>query len=154
MLIMFQFLTYKMVTQLPILQQVIKLTFMFYTHKTKIQKVLQKLYHSYKVQLPVLVTQSYQTLQPHKLQPARLLHPWISPGEKTGVDCLSLLLKYSYPIIKMNSLISPNSPQSFYKSQQRQGLRKPLVINKRNTQADPFPVLFISLVLFFSYFLV
>ena len=31
------------------------------------------------------------SLPPHGLQPARLLHPWDSPGKNTGVDCHSLL---------------------------------------------------------------
>ena len=30
-------------------------------------------------------------LQPRALQPARLLCPWDSPGENTGVGCQSLL---------------------------------------------------------------
>jgi len=29
--------------------------------------------------------------QPHKLQPARLLHPWDFPGKSTGVGCHCLL---------------------------------------------------------------
>ena len=31
------------------------------------------------------------SLRPHELQPARLLHPWDSPSKNTGVDCHSLL---------------------------------------------------------------
>ena len=31
------------------------------------------------------------SLQSHRLQPARLLCPWDSPGKNTGVDCQSLL---------------------------------------------------------------
>ena len=31
------------------------------------------------------------SLQPHGLQPARLLHPWDFPGKNTGVGCHSLL---------------------------------------------------------------
>ena len=31
------------------------------------------------------------SLQPHGLQPARLLCPWNSPGKNTGVGCQSLL---------------------------------------------------------------
>ena len=31
------------------------------------------------------------SLRPHKLWPVRLLYPWDSPGENTGVDCRSLL---------------------------------------------------------------
>ena len=34
------------------------------------------------------------SLQPHGLQPARLLCPWNSPGKKTGVGCHSLLQVY------------------------------------------------------------
>ena len=33
------------------------------------------------------VAQSCPTLQPHGLQPTRLLHPWDFPGKSTGVDC-------------------------------------------------------------------
>ena len=32
------------------------------------------------------------SLQPHGLQPTRLLHPWDSPGKSTGVGCHCLLL--------------------------------------------------------------
>ena len=31
------------------------------------------------------------SLQPHRLQPSRLLCPWNSPGQNTGVGCHSLL---------------------------------------------------------------
>ena len=31
------------------------------------------------------------SLQPHRLKPARVLHPWDSPGKKPGVGCHSLL---------------------------------------------------------------
>ena len=41
--------------------------------------------------MKVLVTQSWQTLQPHGLQPIRLLCPWISPGQNTGVGSHFLL---------------------------------------------------------------
>ena len=37
------------------------------------------------------MAQSCLTLQPHRLQPTRLLHPWDSPGKNTGEDCRSLL---------------------------------------------------------------
>ena len=36
--------------------------------------------------------QSFPTLQPHGLQPTRLLCPWDSPGKNTGVGCQFLLL--------------------------------------------------------------
>ena len=35
--------------------------------------------------------QSCLTLQPHRLQPTRLPHPWDSPGKNTGVGCHFLL---------------------------------------------------------------
>ena len=35
--------------------------------------------------------QSCPTLQPHRGQPTRLLHPWDSPGKNTGVGCHFLL---------------------------------------------------------------
>ena len=38
-----------------------------------------------------LVAQLCLTLRPHGLQPARLLCPWNSPGENTGVGCHALL---------------------------------------------------------------
>ena len=37
------------------------------------------------------------SLQPHGLQPARLLCPWNSPGKNTGVDCHFLLQGSSQP---------------------------------------------------------
>ena len=39
----------------------------------------------------VLAIQSYPTLRPHGLQPARLLCPWNSPGKSTGMGGRSLL---------------------------------------------------------------
>ena len=39
----------------------------------------------------MLVALSCQTLQPHRLLPARLLCPWDFPGKNTGVGCHSLL---------------------------------------------------------------
>ena len=45
----------------------------------------------------VLVAQLCPTLlQPHGLQPARLLCPWDSPGKNTGVGCHSLLPSRGY----------------------------------------------------------
>ena len=37
-----------------------------------------------------LVSKCLTLLQPHELQPARLLCPWDSPGKNTGVGCHSL----------------------------------------------------------------
>ena len=42
-------------------------------------------------QLAAKSLQSCPTLQPHRWQPARLPHPWDSPGENTGVGCYFLL---------------------------------------------------------------
>ena len=42
------------------------------------------------------VAQSSPTLQPHGLQPTRLLRPWDFPGKSTGVGCHCLLLRYVY----------------------------------------------------------
>ena len=39
----------------------------------------------------VIVAQSCLTVQPHGLQPTRLLCPWNSPGGNTGVGCHALL---------------------------------------------------------------
>ena len=42
--------------------------------------------------------QSCPTLRPHRRQPARLPHPWDSPGKNTGVGCHFLL-----PCMKVKS---------------------------------------------------
>ena len=42
-------------------------------------------------EVKLLVTQSCLTLQPHGLWPARLLCPWNSSGNNTGMVCHSLL---------------------------------------------------------------
>ena len=53
--------------------------------------------------------QSCPTLQPHGLQPTRLLSPWDFPGKNTGVDCHFLLLEnLPNPGIKLMSLASPS----------------------------------------------
>ena len=41
------------------------------------------------------------SLRPLGLQPARLLHPWDSPGKNTGVDC-HLLLQEIFPTQELN----------------------------------------------------
>ena len=43
------------------------------------------------MKVKMFVTESCPTLRPHGLQPARLLSPWNSPGENTGVGCHALL---------------------------------------------------------------
>ena len=46
----------------------------------------------WKVKVESEVAQSSESLQPHGLQPTRLLHPWDFPGKSTGVGCHCLLL--------------------------------------------------------------
>ena len=41
------------------------------------------------------------TLQPHGLQPTRLLRPWDSPGKNTGVGC-RFLLQGTFPTQGLN----------------------------------------------------
>ena len=41
------------------------------------------------------------SLQPHGLEPTRLLHPWNFPGKNTGVGCHFLLLIQTQISIKM-----------------------------------------------------
>ena len=51
------------------------------------------------------VTQLCLTLlQPHGLQPARLLCSWDSPGKNTGVDC-HFLLQGIFPTLGLNSCL-------------------------------------------------
>ena len=53
--------------------------------------------------------QSCPTLQPHGLQPTRLLSPWDFPGKNTGVDC-HFLLQESFPTQGLNlSLLQVDS---------------------------------------------
>ena len=47
--------------------------------------------------LAVLVTKSCPTLWPHRLWPARLLCPWLSPGKNTWAGC-HFLLQRIFPI--------------------------------------------------------
>ena len=49
------------------------------------------------------------SLQPHGLQPARLLCPWNSPGKNTGVGCHALL-QGIFPTQGANSNLSLISP--------------------------------------------
>ena len=45
------------------------------------------------------------SLQPHGLQPTRLLHPWDFPGKSTGVGCHCLL--YYWNIVDLNVFLVP-----------------------------------------------
>ena len=55
-------------------------------------------------------TQSYLTLRPRGLQPARLLCPWDFPDKNTGVDChflfqgLNQSVSLSFPALQVDSL--------------------------------------------------
>ena len=52
------------------------------------------------------------SLQPHGLQPTRLLCPWDSPGKNTGVGCHTLLWGSSQP--RNRTCISPASAGRFF----------------------------------------
>ena len=43
------------------------------------------------IHVPIKLLQSCPTLQFHGLYPTRLLYPWDSPGENTGMGCHALL---------------------------------------------------------------
>ena len=47
------------------------------------------------------------SVQPHGLQPTRLLHPWDSPGKNTGVGCHFLL---QYMKVKSESEVDQSCP--------------------------------------------
>ena len=63
----------------------------FYPFNCKFTNILFVIIYLVCVCVCVCVTQSCSTLQPHGLQTARLLCPWNSPGNKTGVGCHFLL---------------------------------------------------------------
>jgi len=50
------------------------------------------------------------SLRCHRLEPARLLHPWNFPGKNTGVGCHFLLQK----IFQNNELESPALAGGFF----------------------------------------
>ena len=52
---------------------------------------VQKMEGKAVMKVKALVAQSFPTLRPHGLQPARLLCPWNFPGMNTGVGCHALL---------------------------------------------------------------
>ena len=49
------------------------------------------------------------SLRPHRRQPTRLLHPWVSPGKNTGVGCHFLL---QYMKVKSESEVAQSCPTS------------------------------------------
>ena len=54
------------------------------------------------------------TLQPHELEPARILSPWNSPGKNTGVGCHALLQEI-FPTQGLNMcLMSPALAGGFF----------------------------------------
>ena len=56
------------------------------------------------------------SLRPHRLQPARLLYPWDSPGKNTGVGCHSLLQGLNLSLLHCRQVLGhlshQGSPQS------------------------------------------
>ena len=55
------------------------------------------------------------SVQPHQLQPTKLLCPWDSPGKNTRVGCHSLLPgDLPNPGIEPNSLVSPSLAGGFF----------------------------------------
>ena len=51
------------------------------------------------------------SLQPHGLQPSRLLYPWDSPGKNTGVD--SLLLNAVLQLLSDHEVLVTSSVSLF-----------------------------------------
>ena len=62
------------------------------------------------------------SLQPHGLQPTRLLHPWDFPGKRTGVGCHCLLHRCWRNIVKWKKCCSKNETQSLINSISTSGL--------------------------------
>ena len=65
----------------------------------------------------MLLTQLCLTLPPHRLQPAKLLCPWSSPGKNTRVGCHPLLqeilpIEPGSPALSADSSPSPEAPQN------------------------------------------
>ena len=73
----------------------------------------------------------FNSLQPHRLQPARLLCPWDFPGKNTGVGCHFLLQK------DINSLISKVSPSRTLMSGEEIRLRTQATIHKSHKATFP-----------------
>ena len=73
------------------------------------------------------------SVQPHGLQPARLLCPWNSPGKNTGVDCHSLLQENL-----LNSGIEPPSAELQADPLLSEPLGKPRRILGQNNSEIPF----------------
>ena len=57
------------------------------------------------------------SLQPHGLQPTRLLCPWDSPGKKTGVGAISFSSGFSKPGTEPALLVSPAPAGRFFTSE-------------------------------------
>ena len=49
------------------------------------------------------------SVRPHRRQPTRLLHPWVSPGKNAGVGCHFLL---QYMKVKSESEVAQSCPTS------------------------------------------
>ena len=66
------------------------------------------------------------SLRPHRLQPARLLCPWDSPGKNTGVDCHNILQRI-FPTQGLNPGLL-HCRQILYCLSYREVLKKEIVI--------------------------
>ena len=73
------------------------------------------------------------SVQPHGLQPTRLLHPWDSPGKNTGVGCHFLLHKWT-------GMGEFNSDDHYIYNCGQESLRRngvAIMVNKRVQNAVP-----------------
>ena len=53
------------------------------------------------------------SLRPHRRQPARLCHPWASPGKNSGVGCLFLLQCMK---VKSESEVAQSCPTLYFRN--------------------------------------
>ena len=70
------------------------------------------------------------SLRPHRLQPARLLCPWDSPGNNTGVDCYFLLQAYEEMLKNFQKCPGPDHFT---------GWILPIIQRRRNTHLSQAP---------------
>ena len=70
------------------------------------------LYHQCLLGSPAVSSVVSNSLGPHRLQPTRLLCPWVSPGKDTGVGCRALLQGiFRTQGRESMSLVSPECPE-------------------------------------------
>ena len=58
---------------------------------TNLDSILKSKDITLPTKVPLVKTMVFLTLQPHGLQPTRLVHPWDFPGKSSGVGCHCLL---------------------------------------------------------------